>query len=190
MGASTVVSTLLVTSLAAGVAALWLRRLQWRWVMTGILRVTLVLVLLRFAAPVFALASGWMFDAFLAEHYAQATHRLEATREAINRVGRDEEAAVDEPDLSVWDRVKRSVDLSQLAISARRRAERYLDIATDASTTVVNLTVVFMVETVAFPLVFLWLLLQGLKASARCRLPAGAELETPLPAPPRKGGEG
>ena len=170
MGASTVVSALLAIALAGGIVAMWLPRLQLRWLVQGVLRTALVLALLRFAAPVFAVASGAMFDAFLADHYVQATHRLGETREEINRVSLDESQSLSEPALSVWDRVKRSVDLSQLAAGARQRAEHYLEIATDARATVVSLTVVFVVETVVFPLVFLWLILIALKASVRCRL--------------------
>ena len=43
------------------------------------------------------------------------------------------------------------------------RLQRYLSVASEATSTMVDLSVVFVIETLLLPLVFLWLLMRTLK---------------------------
>jgi uncharacterized membrane protein YhaH (DUF805 family) len=149
--------SLLLTALALGWAAYrWRDRDApgWLW------RLLLVAVFVRFAMPVVALASEQTYRLFMADEYASAQATIEQS------VGQFTSLAppTNEPqagDGSWVDRVKRwwsnAAEGGQRLEQMKQAAERVVD-------QVIRLIVVFMMQTLVLPLLFLWLLLHGFKS--------------------------
>ncbi len=113
-----------------------------------LLRLLLVLLLLRFAVPLVALAGEGLYGAFLAERYSESSTRMNEATEAIRGLNRRDESEVG--DVSLLDRL----GLAELDVGGR--IERYENAAADISEQVINLIVVFLMQTVLLPLLLLW----------------------------------
>ncbi len=113
-----------------------------------LLRLSLIILLLRFAVPVIALAGEGLYEVYLDQRYSESSERMGEATEAIR--GLNQQAESDAGDTSLLGRL----GLSELDVGAQ--IERYENAASDISEQVINLIVVFLVQTVLLPLLLLW----------------------------------
>lgn len=128
-------------------------------------RLFLVALFVRFAIPTLIIAINLFSDAFLASEQEAATAALEATRGEIEEYN---EAASEPPDVdqSMIDRLGAMIDSSLDAMNPTDRLSRLRDSASNASEHIINLIVIFVLQTIILPIVFLWLLVECSKALA------------------------
>ncbi len=131
------------------------------------MKIFLVTVFLRFALPALIIATHIVFAAFLEEEHDAATAVLEATSSEIEELNTEATASSAGGEDQSWmtrlgDMIDSSID--QLDVSGR--IDRLKASASSASEQIVRLIVIFVLQTVILPLVFLWLLVEGLKAIA------------------------
>ena len=139
--------------LAALWALLYLRGTAPFWLS----RVLFVLVLVRFAIPVITIGSDRIFQGFLADNYQQAQQSLDvisanASKPVIQVPGESR-------DRSVWDKLKNWGDSGGLLDVKARVAElrEAVDKATDH---IIDLMVVFVMQTIIVPIILLWALIK------------------------------
>ena len=136
----------LATAWLGGAQPRW-RRIAWR--------VLLGMMFLRFAVPVLLIATHLVSATFLDAKAEEASDALRVTSEQARELGdQADEAAKPEEEGSALDRLAamgKSLDLE-------RRARELRENLTHAVEHIIDLIVVFMLETVLFPLAFLWLL--------------------------------
>ena len=159
-------TALLVVAALISVALVWrapeTAKDGWkRWFLNGFM----ALVFLRFAVPLLIIGTGLVFDTFLAAEQDAATAALEATREEIETFNQEQTVAVDE-DQSMLDRLATMVDDSLETMNVRERLENFKDRVSNASEHIINLIVIFVLQTVLLPLAFVWLLLELTKRMA------------------------
>ncbi len=158
IGASVLFSALLVAALLAVLLTLWrpdwLGKLPASWVF----RAAMLLVVIRFAVPVAAIGSELIYQAFLSEQYQESTAALEQTSRQISELNQQE--VVESQEQRSWiDRIKDAG--RQLDFDAR--ITEYKEAAGQASEDAINLIVVFVMQTLFLPLLFLWLLIRLLR---------------------------
>lgn len=169
--ASPVFTALLLVAVLFAVFMLWYRGRRPGWLRPLALRVAMVLLALRFAIPLVALATEGIFHLFLEEQYTASTQQIEKTTEDIARVNRRTEVELPgEVDDSLLGRAKRMVDSAAASLDVDAYIERYKAAAADASEHAINLIVIFILQTILLPLFLLWLLLRLLKRVATFRL--------------------
>lgn len=134
-------------------------------VATTALRVFLVAMFLRFAVPVLIIGTNVVFDTFLAGEQEAATSALQTTSSQIEELNREEHRPVD-PDESLLDRLSTMIDESVESMNVAEKIETLRENASNASEHIVNLIVIFVLQTIILPLVFLWLFVEGLKGIA------------------------
>lgn len=154
--------TLLLTVMAAlAVCLAWWpgRKMerQGRWAMN----IFLGLVFARFVVPLLIIGSGLVFDTFLAAEQAAATKALETTSQEIEVYNQQPSAAAATEDPSVLERLTTMLDDSLESINVRERLEEFKNRLSNASEHIVNLIVIFVLQTIVFPLAFAWLLLES-----------------------------
>jgi len=159
--------TTLSLALAAGlmVAVLWWPRFAGGKAEQAVLRVLLVTVFLRFAVPFLIVGSNLVFDTFLAAEQAAATEALETTRVEIEALNGDSAPALVE-DQSLAERLGAMLDDSLRSMDVSARLEALKERVSNASEHIVNLIVIFLLQTVILPLVFVWVFVELLKALA------------------------
>jgi hypothetical protein len=131
------------------------------------MQVLLVTVFVRFAVPVLVIGSNLVFDTFLAAEQAAATQALEATRTEIEELN-EEAASAETPaeDQSVIERLGVMLDNSLDAMNVGERLNSLRDRVSNASEHIINLIVIFVLQTIILPLVFVWIFVELLKMIA------------------------
>ena len=135
-------------------------------VKTLALRVFLVMAFLRFALPVLIIGTLIIFSAFLEEEHDAATAVLEATSSQIEELNQEPTAAAPGEESSFFDRIGEALGSSMESLDVSGRIERLKESASSASEQIVNLIVIFVLQTIILPLAFLWLFVEGLKGIA------------------------
>ena len=129
------------------------------------LRILLIILFVRFAAPVLIIGTNIITDMFLASGQAEATAILEATTSNIEELNQETQSvSADEP--SILDRLGNFIGNSIESLRVSDRLARLRESASNASEHIVNLIAIFVLQTIILPLLFLWLFAQGLKAIA------------------------
>ncbi|MEO0998934.1 MAG: hypothetical protein AAFX58_15600 [Pseudomonadota bacterium] len=158
------------TALLAAVAALTVALLWWPDPRAGgparfMLRALLLVLFLRFAVPVLIVGSNVVFDTFLEAEQREAVAALEATSAEIEAMNQTEPPL--RPDDESWfDRLGSALDDSLSSLNVSERLQRFRDSVSNASEHIINLIVIFLLQTVALPLAFVWVMIQCLKALA------------------------
>ncbi len=160
-------SLALVLAVVFTLIALWWPKLDQSTLRPLALRVLLVTVFLRFAVPILVIGSNLVFDTFLAAEQAAASQALDATRSEIELI--NENVAMPESDAedqSVIERLGSMLDSSLDALNIGDRLDRLRDRVSNVSEHIINLIVIFLLQTIILPLVFLWLFVELLKLLA------------------------
>lgn len=157
-------SGLVVMLLLVVIASYWYKPLQqasWR---AMLVKVMLVFVFLRFSVPLIAISSELVYAQFLAEQYVESSQQLEQTTDRINIINQAEEPrAPARKKQSIIDTVKEMYSSTAAAMDIDARIEQYKHAASDATKHAINLIVVFIFQTILFPLLFLLVVYQFLK---------------------------
>ena len=145
---------------------IWREKLLSRETRSVIGRLVMVALFVRFSIPVAAIGTEYLSQYFLDEEYKESTANLEKTRDKLGDLNEAAQTQVQPhaEDESVLDKAKRMLDSASAAIDINKRIEQYKSAATDASKYTINLIVVFVIQTVLFPLLFLAAIYKLLKA--------------------------
>lgn len=155
---------LLAVLLTAMLATLWWPHPVATAIKRAVYRLALVMTILRFAIPLIAIGNELLYNAFLEPQYTDSRAQLEQSVDAIGDINR-QAVPPDSDSTSSWlDSAKRAYASAADAMNVERRIEAFKLAAADISEHAINLIVVFVLQTILFPLLFLWLMVQALKA--------------------------
>ncbi len=142
-----------------------------QWLRFVVLKSALFLLFLRFAIPVMAFVGEGVFQLFLEEQFVASSERIEQTAEEIGMINESAEKAMPVlPDETLMDKAIRLYENATTRMDMSAYIERYKDAAADASEHAVNLIVIFIIQTMLFPLFFVWLLVRGFHSLMRFTL--------------------
>lgn len=167
-------TALVVALLAAAVAALW-------WpgavapVRRALYRLALVAVILRFAVPLIAIGGEIVYARFLEPQYDVSNRHLERTASTIGEFSAETHPPLTEGEPSLLDSMRHRYESAAAAMNVEQRLESLKQAAAEVSEHTVNLIVVFALQTILLPLLFLWLALQLARGAARARFGAARE---------------
>lgn len=142
------------------------------------IRLFLIMAFVRFALPVLIIGTHIVFAGFLEQEHDAATAVLEATSSKIEEFSQQELTPIDD-DASFVDRLGDVWDSSMRQLDVSGRIDRLKNSASNASEQIVNLIVIFVMQTIILPLAFLWVFVEGLKgvAGRAARLQSGGSGE-------------
>ena len=142
--------------------SIWTPRLAGTRVETIATRMLFMAVFVRFAMPVLIITTNLVSAAFLDNELAEATSSLEATSTEIEALG-DVQPEVPGTEDSLMDRLGAMLDNSLESLNASERLERLREAASNVAEDVINLIVIFVLQTILLPLGIFWLLLEVVK---------------------------
>jgi hypothetical protein len=160
--ASRVVTIAMIVASILAVVILWTPRLNKNKIAAGASRVLLLMLVVRFIVPVLVIGTNLVSDAFLAPQQAEATAALEVTGKSIKEANVDVKIPPID-DRSIMDRLNSVIDESLASVNISDRLANLQENASKAAEHIVDLIVLFVLQTIILPLVFLWLLVQMLK---------------------------
>jgi len=143
---------------------LWVRPLQRRLPVTLLLRLGIVLVLLRFAAPAFVYAEQLAYTSLMQPQYQESLEVLGETRSELDDLAtqsKSRAAAGDDEGFlgslsGSYDRMKGYFDIETRLASLQQTLD-------DAQKRILELITIFVTLNLLLPLLFLWILLNLLR---------------------------
>ena len=118
-------------------------------------RLFLFLLILRFMMPVISIANEWVYRAFLQQDYTEATANLQSAQKTIGDINTEmRKQRQSEPEGFV-ERARDFYAQMRSSIDIDKRLEEYRLAAESISENTIQLIVVFMMQTLVFPLLFL-----------------------------------
>jgi hypothetical protein len=163
-------------SLALSGVALWAVVLTWR-PNTGVdtrrffYRFAAALVVVRFAIPLIAILNQGIYTAFLEPRYTESTRQLEQTAGTLQTINEETKPTTPDADTdSFLTSARRAFETARSSVDINERINALKTAAANMSEHTINLIVVFALQTILFPLLFLWLALQVLKYSVRMKV--------------------
>ena len=161
---------LVVVLVVAGL--LWLGSLWWTtpaWLGRAFGRVFVFLLILRFMMPAVAVANGWVYQTFLERDYAEASESLASARDDIGAINDKLLREPDDIEPGLLDRARSLYRSIADSVDVNRRMEQYRAASETISENTIRLIVVFLMQTIVFPLLFLWIILGIVKRLTRRR---------------------
>ncbi len=167
ISSATVISGLLSVLVIIYLAIIWFfnqqenNKINWQYLL---IKSLVVLIFIRFSVPVIALLNEGVYLSYLQPRYEEAQSQLEKVSDKIKFISESSQKEVNNKNnadlfrqLEIWlDKTKRSLDIEQ-------QMQLLKQAAADVSQQVINMIVVFVVQTIIFPLLFLWLLIRSAK---------------------------
>ncbi len=119
-------------------------------------RVLMLLLLVRFAVPVAALGSDAAFRWFLSDRYEESQAALALDSAKVGELAAPVQTST--PDASIGDRLQRWWTDTGQSLDVGRRLEALKESATRVTEHIVELIVVFLLQTLIIPTALLWLI--------------------------------
>lgn len=133
----------------------------WAW------RALLLMVFLRFAVPLVSVVNERAFQLFLAEPYQASSRALDTARSEIEAIHETAPAVEAPSDPGLLDRLSRFYQDTSRKLSIEERVRRYQEKLSHAVEHTIQLIVVFVLQTIVFPLLFLWAGLAAVRGLGR-----------------------
>jgi len=152
----------LIAGFAALAAAMvWLlpafRKASWRpW----LLRLVFIALFIRLAVPLVMIANNAVYQVFLEPRYQASSALIEEASEDLETIGAEEG---EQQQTGLLGSVNRALERVQI----KQRLENFKQRAAEIIEQLITLTAVFLLQTVALPLLFLWLLVVLFKRLSR-----------------------
>ena len=164
ISATYLVTILLVISLTFYLFCIW--RPDWLGpaIKKSLVFFSVALLFIRFSVPLAALGSEAMYWYFLHDQYLESSAELEKTQANISQVSSEQIASYETEEEDIIDKAKRFFESASQNIAINDRIDRYKELASDATRHAINLIVVFVIQTIMFPLLFLWIIFRSSKA--------------------------
>jgi hypothetical protein len=175
-------------ALVALVAVAWLWAVSWPVVgqrrkgpahlRALVSRAFIVVLFLRFSVPLALIANEALYDVFLAPRYETSTRVVESAGADIEAAGGEATGAAGqgegdagndggEEEAGFLDTLQQAVEDTRRSLDLERRVTTIRDRAADLIEHVIQLSVVFVLQTGILPVAFLWLFAQVLKSLFR-----------------------
>lgn len=145
--------------LVLGLLMLFIKPKKYIYLRTLILRLSLLLIVLRFAVPFTGLTNEYIYKIFLENEYITSTEVLESTAHQIGQLNENEQ--FNQPDIkkkSVWESAIAFYNSTSEMLDINKKVKKYKQAAIETTHNIVNLIVVFIFQTVIIPLGFIFII--------------------------------
>lgn len=152
------------------VASVYLGSLWWQgsWLSDSrrwISRLFLLLLLVRFSVPLVAVLNEWVYQGFLQGQHSEAAAELQRASDEISEISREPgaEATLPAGENGLIEQARQLYDSALGQVDFSARLDRYKSAAETISENTIQLIVVYILQTILFPLLFLWGLVRVFK---------------------------
>jgi hypothetical protein len=122
-------------------------------------RVFLFVLLLRFMMPCISIANDWVYRTFLEADYVSASATLNEAQQAIGQINEQVTAERQDTPDTLMERARSLYDSALAQMDIDRRLDDYREAAESISESTIRLVVVFLMQTLVFPLLFLFVMM-------------------------------
>jgi len=126
-----------------------------------------LIIFIRFSVPVIALLNEGIYLSYLQPQFDEAQLKLERASDQIKQINDSSRDLVKKQDDSLMGQVENWLEQTKQSLDIEKQMNSLKEAVADMSHQVINLIVVFVVQTIVFPLVFLWVLVRSAKGVMR-----------------------
>jgi hypothetical protein len=149
--------TILVSVMVAGaLAACWWQKIP-ETASRVITRIAVILLVLRLVIPVIALLNQAVYWYFLQPQYESSQTVLEQSGFQLQQQQPVKTISAPPQNEAMMDKLKRAYQSATDAVDIDARLDRIKQVASNMSERILDLMVVFLVQSLLFPLLFIWL---------------------------------
>lgn len=130
-----------------------------------IYRFAAFLIILRFFIPLMAITNEGLYKAFLEPTYIESKSQLEKSNTNIANLSDDQKINNEAIDRSWYEVMSSSIDSAMDSIDVDRYYQQLKAEADNLTGYIIDLIIVFTMQTILFPLIFIWLSMKLLKAN-------------------------
>jgi len=138
----------------------WLPKFQSVNLKTLGYKLIVISIIIRFGIPVVAVSSGKVYDLFLKDKYEESTRSLEKIRGEIEDSGLIEENTMGKDKEGFLDTLKDKYQDLTGSMDIKNRLSALKDSVSNAVDYIINLIIVFILQTIIIPLLVLWALVK------------------------------
>jgi CBS domain containing-hemolysin-like protein len=128
-------------------------------------RLAIFLIILRFFIPLMAIASDALYKAFLEPTYIESKQQLEQSNTTIANLSDNQKINKETTDKSWFEVMSSSIDSVMESLDVDRYYEQLKVEADNLTGHIIDLIVVFTMQTILFPLIFIWLSMKLIRAN-------------------------
>ena len=155
---SAVFSFLVTLTIFSSLLLLWRSKPVSAGLRNSVYRVSLMLMILRFLIPVMAIASEGLYLFFLEPEYVESNSQLAETKETIHQINqKSRNNSRKSGELSWFERLGNNFQSVFDSIQIDQHMESMQNAVENLTENTIRLIVVFVVQTILFPLFFLWM---------------------------------
>ena len=163
-------TSVIIFFLSISVFLLWRTSLSSMTSKNFFYKFTLVLIIVRFSIPVIAILNEGLYLTFLEPQYIEPKSSLEKTAVDIENINSQQKPDLGD-DASVIEKAKDLYAKAGNVFDIESRLESLKSTVAEVSESALNIIVVFIVQTLVFPVLFLWLSLQLIKSVIKFKMP-------------------
>ena len=128
-------------------------------------RLAIFLIILRFFIPLMAISSEALYKAFLEPTYIESKQQLEQSNTTIANLSDNKKINKEAADKTWYEVMSSSIDSAMESLDVDRYYEKLKLEADNLTSHIIDLIVVFTMQTILFPLIFIWLSMRLIKAN-------------------------
>ena len=128
-------------------------------------RLAVFLIILRFFIPLMAITNDGLYKAFLEPMYIESKRQLEQSNTAIANLSENQKIDNEAAEKSWYEVMSSSIDSAIDSIDVDKYYEQLKVEADNLTGHILWLIVVFTMQTILFPLIFIWLSMKLIKAN-------------------------
>lgn len=162
-------TSIILVFLCLSIYVLWRQSSQSIVTRNFIYKTSLVLIIVRFSIPAIAVVNEVLYETFLEPQYVEAKLSLQQTSNDIDMI-KNPQPVVSE-DASIVEKVKYVYHSASDVLDVKSQLELLKKTVANVSESALNMMVVFIMQTLIFPLLFLWLTLKLIKFVMKVDLP-------------------
>lgn len=139
---------------------------------SSFMRLVLIAIVLRFSVPLLTLVNELLYENFLEPGYQASSEQLRQTSLTLGDINRKSQAGIQQSgeNLSLFENAQRIYRSATDNINIEDRIVAFKAAAEKISEHTINLIVIFLLQTLIIPLLYLWFILQLLKYLATGKL--------------------
>jgi len=126
-------------------------------------RVFIIVMFVRFAVPVAIIANEGLYRLFLESRYVESTQVIQSAGADIEQASVPAPEDPEDEDLSILETLERALDSTWESLDLNQRVNYIKARAADLIEHLIQLSVVFILQTGILPIAFLWVFLQLFK---------------------------
>lgn len=133
-------------------------------------RLATFVIILRFFIPLMAIASEGFYTAFLESQYTESKSQLEQSNETISSLSEEnQEIKIEAQEVPWYESLSNDFNAAVDALDVDKRVEQLKVEADNLTGYIIDLIVVFTMQTILLPLIFIWLALKLIRANFNFR---------------------